>query len=125
MAFDDIKEDAKPLLIVDGYTRFLVNIITKGDDLKTMMEFEVYEVESWECDGEKTPSDIELYVDGRIKWDGCSHVFFGEKGNNEERDGYIHLRGKSQWAMHCEVMMKIYELAEKTIVNFDANISNM
>ena len=36
-------------------------------------------------------------------------------------NGYLHLCGKTYWKRHCEVMMAIYELAEKTIKKYDAD----
>jgi len=111
-----------PLLCADGYTNFLIKIITTGNDLQYRMEFEVYEVCSWECDETNTVSETELYLTGTIKWDGCSHVWFGEKDKNGNTDGYLHLCGKTYWQRHSDLMMKIYELAEKTITGYDEEI---
>jgi hypothetical protein len=119
---NESETDLIPMLCEDGYTNFLIKIITKGDDLQYFMEFEVYEVDSLDLDDNKAPSEIELYLEGFIKWDGCSHVYFGAKDENGERDGYLHLCGKTHWRRHAEVMMKIYELAEKTILGYDEEI---
>ena len=111
-----------PLLRTEGYTNFLIKVLNSGDDLKYRMEFEVYEVSGWECDEEHTPAETELYLEGSIKWDGCSHVWFGEKDENGKQEGYLHLCGKTYWARHAELMVKIYELAEKTITGYDAEL---
>ena len=111
-----------PLLCADGYTNFLIKILTSGDDLQYRMEFEIYEVCSWECDDDNTPAETELYLEGTIKWDGCSHVWFGEKDENDNRDGYLHLCGKTYWKRHAELMLKVYELAERTITGYDAKV---
>ena len=110
------KSELKDLLCDDGYTYFLIKI--KGDT-EYRMEFEVYEVTSWECDGKNTPSDTELYMTGTIKWDGCSHVWFGEKGEGDRQDGYLHLCGKTYWKRHADLMGALYSLAEKTIERYD------
>lgn len=105
-----------PLLTVDGYTHFLIGI---NDEHDHYIEFEVFEVNSWECDDAHTPTDPELYVAGSVKWDGCSHVTFGEKDNDDVQDGYLHLCGEVYWKRHAEVMLAIYELAKKKIRNYD------
>lgn len=105
------------LLCEDGYINFLIKI---DSDTEHKMDFKVYEVNSWACDDEHTPIDPDLYLTGVIKWDGCSHVWFGEEEDGKQ-DGYLHLCGKTCWKRHCEVMMAIYELAEKTIKKYDAD----
>ena len=70
---NETQSDLTPLLCDGGYINFLIKIITKGEDLQYRMEFEVYEVNSWECDDSNTPAETELYLEGTIKWDGCSH----------------------------------------------------
>ena len=96
------------------YDQFMIEI---DDDIKHSMSFKIYEVNSWESD--KTPSDLELYMSGCIKWDGCSHIWFGDKDSEDKHDGYLHLCGKRYWELHCKLMTAIYELAEKTIINFN------
>lgn len=53
---------------------------------------------------------------------GDYHVFFGEKDENGNHDGYLHLCGKTYWARHVEVMNEVYALAEKTIAECDPEI---
>lgn len=94
--------------------------LIKVDGEDHYMKFEVFEVEGW--DENDVASDIELYVTGTIKWDGCSHIWFGEKNAEGKQDGYLHLCGKIFWTRHAAVMLAIYELAEKTIKNYDKEI---
>lgn len=108
-----------PLLTTDGYINFLIKI---DDDTDYRMDFEVFEVVSWECDDANTPSDTELYMTGVIKWDGCSHVYFGEKDETGNQDGYLHLCGKSYWDGHVKLMQAVYALAEKTIKKYDKEV---
>ena len=105
----------------NGYTTFLINI---EPDIEYSMTFEVFEVAGWECDEQHTPIDLELYMTGFIKWDGCSHVWFGEKEEDQKQDGYLHLCGKAQWDKHCKMMMAVYDLAERTITKYDPDIGS-
>ena len=105
------------LLSVDGYVNFIIEV-TKPD-VSHIMSFKVYEVISWECDEEKTPYDKELYVHGDIKWEGCSHIWFGE----DDSEGYLHLCGRSVWERHCGVMSEVFEYASRTITNWDSSVS--
>lgn len=96
-----------------GYVIFIVSI---DSDREYSMDFQVYEVVGW--DEQKTPCDKNLYMSGCIKWDGCSHVWFGEKEQGKQ-DGYLHLCGKNYWQHHANMMMALYEMAERTIVKYD------
>src|SRR3990167_1778255 len=42
---------------------------------------------------------------GRIKWDSCSHVYFGD-------DGYIHLCGVYSWRQIYKAINKVWEYAK-------------
>lgn len=101
------------LLSNDGFCEFQIKLF---GDFEYAMEFEVYEVVSWEADDSNTPCDTELYIKGTIKWDGCSHLNFGD-------EGYLHLCGKSYFVKHCKVITALYELAEKTIKQYDADVA--
>ena len=76
-------------------------LVTEGDSVKYLIEFEgndfqisasfiVFEVVSWEVDS-NAPSDVEKYLKGYVKWDGCSHFWFGDD------DGYMHLCGREDF----------------------------
>lgn len=86
----------------DDYDLFRITIT---EEKKTHISFTVHEVIAWTA--ENKPDDFELYLHGTIKWDGCSHVWFGN--NQEEPDGYQHLCGKMYWKRHCAVMEWIYK----------------
>jgi hypothetical protein len=103
----------------NGFINYLIEI---GDDVEYSMSFKVYEVNSWETDDKNTPIDEDLYLTGFIKWDGCSHITFGDDTTGEQ-DGYLHLCGKMYWRRHNEIMASIFELAEKTILKFDKEIA--
>lgn len=110
--------ELKDLLLADDYVYFQIKI---GGDLEYWMDFEVYEVTSWECDDNHTPCDVQLYITGTIRYDGFSYLWFGEKGEDDKHDGYLNLYGKGAWKLHCDLMEAVYELAEKTIEKYDAD----
>ncbi|MEE9337254.1 MAG: hypothetical protein V3U87_04175, partial [Methylococcaceae bacterium] len=69
-----------------------------------------------------TPCDTELYITGMIKWDGCSHLWFGERVEKDRQSGYLHLCGKSYIQKHADMMLALYALAEKTIKRYDIDV---
>ena len=112
MHYDQSKH--KPLLTVDGRIQFVMEDLKLDEYTYT---FKVYEVVSWNS-GEQgdDPSEIEEYIyDGIIKWDGCSHINFGESDNQ----GYLHLCGAHYWKQHNLMMEALYKLASEVIAEFD------
>jgi hypothetical protein len=105
------------VLMEEGYPIFIIEIKTLESH---MVDFEVCEVLAWSADGKNVVRDKELYLKGCIKWDGCSHVWFG----SEDRDGYIHLCGKDSWLKHNEIMTFVWDTCTKLITNFDADEAN-
>jgi len=109
-----------------GLAEFLVQI---DEDTKYAMNCEVFFVMSWEYDD--GPHEIESYLKAYIKWDGCSHITFGEEIESSEpfadgsrpRDGYLHLCGKHYWKLHTRVMEALYKLAEESIEKFDKEVA--
>ena len=89
------------------------------------MDFVVYEVASWCCDEKQTPCEYEQYVAGVIKWDGCSHIWFGETDDSSNYSGYLHLCGKLYWDRHVEMMNKLYELASRKIAKYDVKVAGI
>lgn len=49
----------------------------------------------------------ERFIDGYIKWDGCSHFWFGDS------DGYLHLCGKSVIEAARFVLAHSFEYAKQ------------
>ncbi len=111
MKYDEV------LLSDDGQIQFVIvnpNIL----EHEYSWSFEVYEVNGWECDEDNMPIKMDLYLTGFIKWDGCSHINFGELENGKS-DGYIHLCGGIYWRRHAEVMLKLWDMAPSKIAKFD------
>jgi hypothetical protein len=106
-------------LIKNGdYINYLIDI---NKNTEICIEFKIYKVQGWECDEGNTPceEDIELFIRGYIKWDGCSHFWFGE----EENLGYLHLCGRSAIDGLKEVMDAVWKVAEEKIENWDAEVA--
>lgn len=63
----------------------------------------------------------ERFVDGWVKWDGCSHLNFGDK----DSDGYMHVcGGRSYWSL-CETLRRVQELAVKHVPKLDRSCAEM
>lgn len=77
--------------------------------------FDVYEVTSWKENNEVC--DTELYLDGFIKWDGCSEISFG--------NGLpIHFCGKKHFERHKMVLDAIWDICSKKIKYWNNEIAN-
>ena len=84
------------------------------------VDFKVYEIMAEETDGkflyegiggcgadDKMTDDTEkanTYIHGSVKWDGCSHFYFGDSDNS----GYIHFCGDWSIKNHLEIVKKVY-----------------
>jgi len=75
-------------------------------------EFATFVITSWDMND--NPVELEEYISGFIKWDGCSHFYFGE-----DQDGYLHLCGADDVINHAKLMVEIYKKATSLISTFD------
>ena len=71
-----------------------------------------YTVPNYEIEGAVSSEELtekieeaKSYFRGHIKWDACSHVYFGDEG------GYLHLCGGMSWKNLMEVMRRVWEYA--------------
>lgn len=87
-----------------GYPKFRITSETEPDD--PFFSFQADSVCGWT--DEKQPVDYEKYLHGMIKWDSCSHLYFGM---DEERDGYLHLCGVHDFHDHIALLKFLYEMA--------------
>ena len=55
------------------------------------------------CDHVEDPRQAERFVAGSVKWDGCSHVRFGDE------NAYIHMCGREAFKKLATVLPEIYE----------------
>ncbi|MGH1436569.1 MAG: hypothetical protein ACRBG0_19155 [Lewinella sp.] len=92
-------------------------LIKCNDDKEASLSFEIIEVISW--DGETDdPVDVEKFIRGFIKWDGCSHIYFGDK------DGYLHLCGGDSFQYIKQVLTAVWKKAESEITMFDKEVAH-
>ena len=103
------------ILIDDfGCPLFIAEI---DEDIEHDMKFHVYKALSWNLSDNKC-IDKELYLSGNIKWDGCSHIDFGDNSGTST-PGYLHFCGKEDFKKHAEVLNKLFKFASENIENFD------
>ena len=114
-------DDLYPLVIEEYGGNFLLKLTAQEPHF---IEFDVYEIAAWSVDKKtdeiEQPCEIELYLSGYIKWDGCSHIWFGEEEDGKH-DGYLHLCGKHRWDKHIQLMQELFDFASKKIDGFDPN----
>jgi hypothetical protein len=58
--------------------------------------------DSYPHEGAQSFENAERYVEGFVKWDGCSHVCFGNE------DAQLHLCGKSEFDKLATILAAIY-----------------
>lgn len=56
------------------------------------------------------------YLRGSVKWDGCSHLHFGDC------DGYIHMCGKDSFDSHIEILKAVWNICTKDWNNLSREI---
>ena len=74
------------------------------------LDFRVYQVTAWTAENEVCHEDNELFLTGSIKFDGCSHITFGDEG-----DGYLHLCGKKYFDDLKRVLDAIWQKANNEL----------
>lgn len=103
------------LIEENGYVNYLIEF--EEGDYEASVRFSVFEVSSWKGDNNE-PLDSELYLKGFIKWDGCSHIWFGDE------NGYLHLCGKTYFEQHKRVMDAIWNVCSKKIKLWDNDMAS-
>lgn len=58
-------------------------------------------------------------VDGYVKWDGCSHVHFGDL----DSDGYMHMCGGVDFAIMLWVLREVPAIAAREMPNFSEHVA--
>jgi hypothetical protein len=118
----DIAVSADVVYIKDGELPvFRVTVVPHLPQFAdTSFEAVVDIVTSWEDNEHYKPpthsaAEFEPYLRCTIKWDSCSHFWFGqtEKDAPHKRDGYLHLCGVLDFQRHVLLMKELYDLAFK------------
>jgi hypothetical protein len=84
---------------------------TESPTVKGSYDVPRYEKFNYTGSGDETNNldDACPQVHGMIKWDGCSHVYFGNpKGKGEGTDGYLHLCGEGSWLWLQHVLARVW-----------------
>ena len=97
----------------NGYPLFLLQVLDVHDHA---INFNVWAVDSWEVDDAHTPCDLDKHLEGSIKWDGCSHLTFGD-------EGYLHFCGERYFKQHCEMLKALYKTATALIPRYCAEVA--
>jgi hypothetical protein len=108
------------LIDEQGYVAFIATLTERSDHYVT---FDIVEIGVWNMDNSPVLDRAEPYAQITIKWDGCSHVYFGgikdisdpRVPQPSERDAYLHICGPEHWKLHIRMMEWIYKEAEKLI----------
>ena len=101
----------------DGVVDFKMYEVTYSKDLSGVFTTPEYELKQTEAKFDRddvggtvnNTKDIKLaqkFIKGIIKWDGCSHVYFGD-------EGYIHICGGYNWRNFIEANKRIFNLAKE------------
>lgn len=64
----------------------------------------------------------ERYVDGSVKWDGCSHLNFGD---GEDNPGYLHLCGARCFRNLNAILREVFLIAAREVPRFDAHVADL
>lgn len=81
------------------------------------LDFKVWQVNSWTMENEPCMDDLEMFIKGIIKWDGCSHIYFGDE------DGYLHLCGNKYFEDVKKVLDAVWRKAENEITRFSKDVA--
>ncbi len=102
------EEDGTPLFVVQY----------PEQDFENYIRFKVFEVTSCTSnDYGKTYTEIaekEEYLNGSIKWDGCSTISFQEG---------LHLCGLYHWKKHNRLMSFLWRVVTERIKDFDIELA--
>jgi hypothetical protein len=103
--------------IKDGdFINYIVKYEEKQKYIDTSITFEVYEIVSWDLDNKPYIDEAEIYAKCFVKWDGCSHIEWGD-------DGYIHMCGRVSYDNHIKVVNAIWEFAKSKITRFNNEVA--
>lgn len=82
-------------------------ITGQGQDTNGDFNVNIYERKGATSSEDETKNinEAQTLFRGSVKWDGCSHVTFGDE------EGYIHLCGKYNWLSLQEALSRVYKKA--------------
>ena len=132
MSFPDNVAYLTPILTIRDDERGLV---IRARVSEYALWFESREINSWSTDysvvyltkaGADSSMDItedfdtaERYVDGSVKWDGCSNIEFGDEA------GSIHFCGQRDFQKLVWFMQAVFAMAADKIPKFDHSVAGL
>lgn len=103
----------------ETYKELNITVVYSFETGSAHVDFDVYDIMAEDTEGvifyegidgsgadDKMTQDItkaNKYINGTVKWDGCSHIYFGDK------EGYIHLCGSRDFIRIGNILKKVYE----------------
>jgi hypothetical protein len=87
------------------------DVIGHSQDAKGDFTTRLYERKGATRSGDDTENldEAQTMLHGTIKWDACSHLYFGDEG------GYLHVCGGNSWRQLQTVISRLFEYAEKEL----------
>lgn len=99
----------------NGYPVFEVTVLQfeGGKYSDTSCEYKVKQISAWEADESKKPieEDMEDYLSMTVKWDGCSHLYFGDEVEDGVYNSYHHFCGAEDYKKHVRLLHELYNKA--------------
>jgi len=95
--------DTSEKIISERFIDFVISV----DTSESYMSFIVYDIGK---SGLSSHDLNDIYISGYIKYDACSHFYFG--GDSDDVDiGYLHICGEPIYHNHRVLMFLLYEIA--------------
>lgn len=98
-----------------AYPIFEVTVLgyPDGKYKEVSCEFTVRKITSWHSDDTKQPyeDDIEEYLNMTVRWDGCSHLYFGDQIVDGNYSSYYHFCGAADFKRHIRLLHTLYNKA--------------
>lgn len=111
----DIPWKEKPVPELEVHIRYRGGGADPSDPRHSFMEYEVRETCFYHdrmtfADG-KDLEETEMMMSGTIKWDGCSHNYFGHEADKTEPTGYIHGCSRQDMVRLGAIFDRLFDLA--------------
>lgn len=102
--------------VFSHYVEFTVYEISMGRDAAGQFTVPHYNRKGATVSSDVTTdqANAEPYLRGTIRWDGCSHVWFGDD------DGYLHLCGRGSFDHLAALLDRAWAVAAREMPHFDA-----
>lgn len=103
--FDDIDCTVVVTVLETQMTFSVYDIVARVEDEDGNFTKRLYKKEGDCSDNTENMDEAPTTVRGTIKWDACSHVYFGDK------EGYMHLCGGRGWFNLMQCISRVWNIA--------------